>query len=253
MDYDKIILDLLNRIVTLEEKVTKLEKLSSEGQPNEVEVPTGSKKYRFLSDYLHKSNLAQVKLTYSEIEDILKFKLPDSALTHRAFWANTTSHSIALSWLSVNYSVVEVNLEEKYIVFEKIREFETMKKNRSTVTTEDNHLQSNKNYDMVDLYKKLKVALFKDFMDVGTGATSYYVHWNVSGANRTRQFANFYIQKGKIRILTLTPIRNYGLCESVPDTHLWVLNYQTDIYTEADIEKVKGIILDSYNQIKQLI
>ena len=142
---------------------------------------------------------------------------------------------------------------EKYIVFEKMREFETMKKNRSTVTTEDNHLQSNKNYDMVDLYKKLKVALFKDFMDAGTGATSYYVHWNVSGANRTRQFVNFYIQKGKIRILTLTPIRNYGLGESVPDTHLWVLNYQTDIYTEGDIEKVKGIILDSYNQIKQLI
>ena len=73
---------------------------------------------------LYQSNSSRVKLSYSEIEDILKFKLPDSAATHCAFWENTTSHSIALSWLSVNYSVVEANLEEKYIIFEKKRDFE---------------------------------------------------------------------------------------------------------------------------------
>lgn len=126
MDYDRIILDMLNRIVALEDKVTKLESASNAAQSSDAESLTGSKKYRFLSDYLHASNQSRVKLTYEEIEDILKFKLPESATTHRAFWANTTSHSIALSWLSVNYSVVEVNLEERYIVFEKKREFEKM-------------------------------------------------------------------------------------------------------------------------------
>ena len=126
MDYDKIILDLLDRIVTLEDKVTKLEKLGGGAQVNNLDLPAGSKKYRFLSDYLHQSNSPRVKLFYSEIEDILKFKLPISADTHRAFWANTTSHSIALSWLSVNYSVVEANLEEKYIIFEKNRDFNKM-------------------------------------------------------------------------------------------------------------------------------
>ena len=123
MDYDKIILDMLNRIVKLEEKV---EWLSNNAQANDAELPTGSKKYRFLSDYLHQSNLPRIKLLFTEIEDILKFKLPESATTHRAFWANTTSHSIALSWLSVNCSVVEVNLEEKYIIFERKRDFEKM-------------------------------------------------------------------------------------------------------------------------------
>ena len=138
MDYDKIILDLLNRIVTLEDKVTRLERLGGGAQSNSLELPAGSKKYRFLSDYLHQSNSPRVKLSYSEIEDILMFKLPDSAATHRAFWANTTSHSIALSWLSVNYSVVEVNLEEKYIVFEKKRDFEkmTIDEQMRTVVTE---------------------------------------------------------------------------------------------------------------------
>lgn len=126
MDYDKIILDLLNRIVTLEDKVTKLEKNNNGTQTNNLELPAGSKKYRFLSDYLHQSGSSRVKLSYGEIEEILKFKLPDSATTHRAFWANTTSHSIALSWLSVNYEVVEADLEDKYIIFEKKRDFEKM-------------------------------------------------------------------------------------------------------------------------------
>ena len=126
MDYDKIILDLLNRIVTLEDKVSKLEKINNSAQSDNLDLPAGSKKYRFLSDYLLQSDSPIIKLSYNEIEEILKFKLPDSAATHRAFWANTTSHSIALSWLSVNYSVVEANLEEKYIIFEKKRDFEKM-------------------------------------------------------------------------------------------------------------------------------
>jgi hypothetical protein len=45
--------------------------------------------------------------------------LPDSAREHRAFWANTTSHSIALSWLSVGYKTVDVNLSSELVVFEK--------------------------------------------------------------------------------------------------------------------------------------
>lgn len=126
MDYDKIIVDLLNRIVTLEGRVAKLENGNANLASENSDLPAGSKKYRFLSDYLYESNQSRVKLSYTEIENILKFKLPDSAATHRAFWANTTSHSIALSWLSVNYSVVEANLEERYIVFEKKRNFDKM-------------------------------------------------------------------------------------------------------------------------------
>ena len=247
MDYDKIIIDLLNRIVTLEERVAKLENGSANVAPESTELPAGSKKYRFLSDYLYESNQARVKLSYADIENILKFKLPDSAATHRTFWANTTSHSIALSWLSVNYSVVEVNLENQYIVFEKMRDFDTMKTGRRTATTEEKHLSACKNYDMMALYQKLKEALFDMFEGAGTGATADYISWNLHGK---RQFANFYIQKKKIRILTLTPRNNHSVGEAVPDTHLWTLNYQTDICTDADIEKVKDILVDSYAQIK---
>lgn len=248
MDYDKIIIDLLNRIVTLEERVANLENVTAKSGASEL--PAGSKKYRFLSDYLYESNQSRVKLSYDEIEEILKFKLPDSAMIHRAFWANTTSHSIALSWLSVDYSVVEVNLDKKYIVFEKMRDFDTMKTGRRTTTTEEKHMSVCNNYEMLSLYQKLREVLFDNFDDVGTGATADYISWNVNGK---RQFANFYIQKKKIRILTLAPRNSQNIGETVPDTHLWTLNYQTDIVAVSDIEKVKDILLDSYFQIKLLI
>jgi hypothetical protein len=147
----------------------------------------------------------------------------------------------------VNYSVVEVNLENKYIVFEKMRDFDTMKTGRRTATTEEKHLSACKNYDMMALYQKLKEELFDRFEGAGTGATADYISWNVHGK---RQFANFYIQKKKIRILTLTPRNNHSVGEAVPDTHLWTLNYQTDICTDADVEKVKDILIESYTQIK---
>ena len=71
MNFEKIILDLLNRIVTLEEKVEKLESNGSNTQSDDLQLPAGSKKYRFLSDYLHENNAQRIKLSFSEIEDIL--------------------------------------------------------------------------------------------------------------------------------------------------------------------------------------
>ena len=50
---------------------------------------------------------------------LIQFELPDSARNHRPFWANTTTHSIALSWLSIGYETVSVNMDKQIVVFEK--------------------------------------------------------------------------------------------------------------------------------------
>ena len=121
-----------------------------------------------------------------------------------------------------------------------------MKYGRSTATTEENHLRNCKNDAMIALYLKLRAAAFVDFENVSTAATADYVSWRIDGG---RQFANFYIQKKKIRILTLEPTKKYDLGENVPDTHLWTLNYQTDIYSENDIEEAENIIHDSYDKL----
>ena len=120
MDYDRIILELLNRVSILEERVNNLENNATQSK----KVTTAaSKKYRFLSDYLHNSAGEAVRLTFNEIENILNDKLPSSAYQHRAFWANTESHSIAMSWMSVGYRTVEVDLANQFVVFERIRNY----------------------------------------------------------------------------------------------------------------------------------
>lgn len=124
MDYDRIMLELLNRIGILEEKVSVLEGKQDIPEPNQTDFSQGvSKKYRFLADYLHGNNEETIKLHFEELERILGFKLPNSAYTHRAYWANTTTHSVALSWLNVGYKTVEVDLDNKFIVFEKNRSY----------------------------------------------------------------------------------------------------------------------------------
>lgn len=124
MDYDRVILEMISRIGVLEDKVAALEKTNDVTEPidmSKAQVP--SRKYRLLSDYLHDSKDNRVSLTFSDIENMLGFKLPPSAYTHRAFWANTTSHSIALSWLGVGYETVEVDIEKGIVAFEQKRQY----------------------------------------------------------------------------------------------------------------------------------
>ena len=121
-----------------------------------------------------------------------------------------------------------------------------MRSNKSTATTEEKYLLNCKNKDMIDLYMKLRSVTFNTLKCVATAATADYISWRLNGG---RQFANFYIQKKKIRMLTLEPIREYHLGETVPDTHLWTLNYQTDIFSESDIDEAKHIIYESFRKI----
>ena len=132
MDYDRIIIEMLNRIQILEDKVAVFEKDISGGTVNsskETDVAlASSKKYRQLSDYLYSNEDDKVRLTFGDIEQVLGFTLPPSAYIHRAFWANTKTHSIALSWMSVGFETVEVNIEGSYVIFEKKRNYEIGKR-----------------------------------------------------------------------------------------------------------------------------
>lgn len=121
-----------------------------------------------------------------------------------------------------------------------------MEYRKSTKTTEEKYILNCKNNEMLDLYLQLKVVVYDTLDDVSTAATADYISWSITGG---RQFANFYIQKKKIRILTLEPMKKHSLGESVPDTHLWTLNYQTDIRSKDDIDVIKNIIYESYDRV----
>lgn len=118
MDYDRIILEMLDRIKTLEDKVASLEGSSSCSSP-EDETMKVCKKYRRLAEKFENADGNPIRLTFAQIEEIIGFSLPESARQHRAYWANTTTHSISSCWMSAGYKVVDANLTGGYIIFER--------------------------------------------------------------------------------------------------------------------------------------
>lgn len=123
MEYSQIMLEMLERIKVLENKVKMLEEKmenSSESQiQSTVKVDKISAKYRPLTEYLLSSKETRITLSYSQIENILGFTLPDTARNFKqAFWANTFTHSYASSWLAVGYKT-RVDVDKDTVTFVK--------------------------------------------------------------------------------------------------------------------------------------
>ena len=71
-------------------------------------------KYDPLFRYLNSDVKWQVTLSYSEIENILSAKLPDSAYKYKEWWDNK-SHVQSKSWLDAGYKVDSIILGDKVI------------------------------------------------------------------------------------------------------------------------------------------
>ena len=124
MNYEQVIIELLSRIEKLEETVASIQSVVL--MDNEIAATTsiktkGIKKYQALTDFFLNSEDNSVRLTFSQIEQILGFSLPASARDHRAFWANTTTHSIANSWLSCEFETEAIYMDKETVIFSKNR------------------------------------------------------------------------------------------------------------------------------------
>ncbi len=79
-------------------------------------------KYGPLHAWLLKQPAAidQATLSFEQIEGILGDLLPDSARTHRSWWANdTTGHLHARAWLGAGWRVQDFDLNQGYVSFER--------------------------------------------------------------------------------------------------------------------------------------
>lgn len=79
--------------------------------------------YKPLADYLSQLKKNRVKLNFSQIERILGRQLPNSAHTHRAWWANSwqpSSHYWSYLWCSAGWYLTECDLSGKTVVFESV-------------------------------------------------------------------------------------------------------------------------------------
>jgi hypothetical protein len=80
--------------------------------------PAFKGKYTSLTLYLSKKAkwTRWVRLQFSEVEGILDIDLPASACKNPEWWTNSTS-AHTKSWQSIGWSVKEVNLKERIVVF----------------------------------------------------------------------------------------------------------------------------------------
>ncbi|MDD6728569.1 MAG: hypothetical protein PUE08_05035 [Eubacteriales bacterium] len=79
-------------------------------------MPKGDK-FVALTVYLDKCNKDIVKMSFSDVEKILGFKLSNSAYVHQAYCSNTQSHSFAFGWLNAGYKTQNVDIKKQAVEF----------------------------------------------------------------------------------------------------------------------------------------
>jgi len=95
--------------------------------------PAGNK-YTAFTNYLVKlgryTDYASIK--FSKIEGIIGDSLPETAYTSAEWWKNTENTLQGHAWLLAGWQVEQVNLEERKVVFKKIKTLERKKHRRKS-------------------------------------------------------------------------------------------------------------------------
>ena len=77
-------------------------------------------KYYKLRQYLSDTKETVLIMSFSEIEEILGFRLNASAYKYPAIWSNSDSHPLAVAWLNAGYRSEQLSLSRQTIVFRKV-------------------------------------------------------------------------------------------------------------------------------------
>ena len=89
-------------------------------------------KYEPLSRLLSRRDSRTVRMSFSEIETQLGFKLPRSAYEYEAWWSNNeTGHSHARAWLEPGWRTEDVDLLGKKVTFARVPAGPAVNRSRS--------------------------------------------------------------------------------------------------------------------------
>lgn len=96
--------------------------------PTEEELGPQDSRYAPLAIWLYSRPPVEdrVQLDFHEVADIIEEELPESAYTHRAWWANdSVGHVQSQQWLDAGWRVAQINMTDEKVTFARIRERET--------------------------------------------------------------------------------------------------------------------------------
>jgi hypothetical protein len=78
-------------------------------------------KYEPLTEFLRKQRTDRIAMTFSEIERVVGFKLPRSAIEHRAWWSNNSSNSVMTkAWLEAGFQSEQVDMAAGKLIFSRL-------------------------------------------------------------------------------------------------------------------------------------
>ena len=79
-------------------------------------------KYRRLYEYLSSLQVSEWRTSFSQIEAVVGFELPQSARLHRPWWGNQrggNGHSQALAWSAAGWETAEVDMDGETLLFRR--------------------------------------------------------------------------------------------------------------------------------------
>jgi hypothetical protein len=91
-------------------------------RPERQRPSGGLGRYEPLVDYLAQQaheGQEEVELEFGQIENILGAALPNSARSHRAWWANSASNARATGWMNAGWRMANADLEGERVRFER--------------------------------------------------------------------------------------------------------------------------------------
>lgn len=78
-------------------------------------------KYQPLQRYLENASTNFVPMTFSEIEKVLGFKLPESQ-KYPAWWSNNPTNNVMThAWLAAGYKTEQVDITGRKVTFRRVR------------------------------------------------------------------------------------------------------------------------------------
>ena len=96
--------------------------VQSRTEKTSVELQRG--KYGHLGEHLRQAEQDgdnRISLTFSDIEDLIGYDLPDSAREHRTWWANYYGNNQAKAWLEAGWLVDGVEMSQEEVNFRQSR------------------------------------------------------------------------------------------------------------------------------------
>lgn len=77
-------------------------------------------KYYPLYDFLRQNEQNEVRLSFAQVENLLRVPLPATARTQRGWWSNrSTGMAQSMAWMDAGYHVAQVDLGGEEVIFRR--------------------------------------------------------------------------------------------------------------------------------------